>query len=219
MRFPVLTLILAATGSLAAAQAPTLSPLTRQFVTVDTAVVALTHVRVVDGTGAAPAEDQTIVIRDGKIAAVGPAGTVQVPAGAQVMDLTGHTVIPGFVGLHDHTFYTTNARSVQINTSAPRLYLAGGVTTIRTTGSFSPYSEVNLKRAIERGLVPGPRMYITGPYLTGETGVGSMENLLTPEAARRVVNYWADEGASWLKFYTTVSRRSEERRVGKECRL
>ena len=102
-----------------AGQAPQLSDLTRRFVTVDSAVVALTHARIVDGTGAAPAEDQTIVIRSGTIAAVGPARTVAVPPGAQVLDLHGHTVLPGFVGLHDHTFYKTSARSIQISTSAP----------------------------------------------------------------------------------------------------
>jgi imidazolonepropionase-like amidohydrolase len=189
-----------------AAQRPTLAAPVRQFVAVDTPIVALTHVRVVDGTGAPPTDDQTIIIRDGRIETLGPAGQVRVPAGAQVLDLRGHTVLPGFVGLHNHTFYTTSGRSVQINVSAPRLYLAGGVTTIRTTGSMSPYSEINLKEAIDQGEVAGPRMYITGPYLTGEAGVGGMHEVPTPEVARRVVAYWAEEGASWLKFYTTVSR-------------
>jgi imidazolonepropionase-like amidohydrolase len=191
-----------------AAQAPAaLSPATRRFVTVDSQVVALTHVRVVDGTGAAPADDQTIVIRGGKIAAVGPARSVTVPRGAQVLDLNGHTVVPGFVGLHDHTFYTTSARTIQISTSAPRLYLASGVTTIRTTGSMSPYAELNLKRAIDGGQAPGPHMYVTGPYITGEGG-GGMATALTPEQARRVVAYWAEEGVSWIKFYTSISRAS-----------
>ena len=53
--------------------------------------------------------------------------------------------------LHDHTFYMTRGRRVQLNFSAPRLYLASGVTTIRTTGAFSPYSELNLKRSIQEG--------------------------------------------------------------------
>jgi imidazolonepropionase-like amidohydrolase len=189
-----------------AAQRPQLSQGARRFVSVDTPVVALTHVRVVDGTGAAPADDQTIVISNGRIQQVGPAASVRPPAGARVMDLTGHTVIPGIVGMHDHTFYTTSARSVQMNSTGPVLYLASGVTTIRTTGSMSPYSELNLKRVIENGNMAGPRMFVTGPYLTGETGAGSMQRLMTPEAARRTVDYWADEGASWLKFYTTVSR-------------
>lgn len=182
------------------------TPGQRNWVSVDAPVVVLQHVQVVDGTGAAPAVDQTIVITGDKVTAVGPSASVQAPAGAKVMDLTGHTVIPGIVGLHDHTFYTTSNRSVQMNVTGPRLYLATGVTTVRTTGSASPYSEINLKRNIERGTTPGPRMYITGPYLTGETGSSHMLSLLTPEAARRTVDYWAEEGATWLKFYTTPSR-------------
>jgi imidazolonepropionase-like amidohydrolase len=182
------------------------TPGQRNWVSVDAPVVVLQHVQVVDGTGAAPAADQTIVITGDRITAVGPSASVQVPAGARVMDLTGHTVIPGIVGLHDHTFYTTSNRSIQMNVTGPRLYLASGVTTVRTTGSASPYSEINLKRNIEQGNMPGPRMFITGPYLTGETGSSHMLSLLTPEAARRTVDYWAEEGASWLKFYTTPSR-------------
>ncbi len=206
MRFPILaTLALAGAGSVLA-QRPQLSQGARRFVSVDTPVVALTHVRLIDGTGAAPADDRTIVIADGKIQQVGPAASVRVPAGALVMDLSGHTVVPGFVGMHNHTFYTTSVRSLQMNTTGPVLYLASGVTTIRTTGSMSPYSELNLKRLVERGSIAGPRMFVTGPYLTGETGAGGMHRLITPDAARRAVDYWADEGASWLKFYTTVSR-------------
>jgi imidazolonepropionase-like amidohydrolase len=206
MRWTILAAALLLGPGGLAAQRPQLSQAARRFVTVDTPVVALTHVRVIDGTGAAPAEDQTIVISNGRIQQVGPSSTVRPPAGARVMDLAGHTVIPGIVGMHDHTFYTTSARSLQMNVTGPVLYLASGVTTIRTTGSMSPYSELNLKRVIENGSMAGPRMFVTGPYLTGETGAGGMQRLMTPEAARRTVDYWADEGASWLKFYTTVSR-------------
>ena len=193
-------------SQLLAQQAERLSPGTRQFVSVDAPVIALRGVRVVDGTGAAPRENQTVVIANGKISTVGPAASTRPPAGARVLDLAGHTVIPGIVGLHDHTFYMTGARSVQSNTSAPRLYLASGVTTIRTTGTNAPYSEINLKAAIDRGDAPGPRMHLTGPYLTGEGSGGNMSRILTPEDARRVVGYWGDEGATWIKFYTTVSR-------------
>ncbi len=178
----------------------------QEVVRVTAPVVALTHVQVVDGTGAAPAADRTIVIEDGRIAAVGPSGEVEIPEGAEVLDLPGHTVIPGFVGLHDHTFYTTAGRRVQSTFSAPRLYLAGGVTTIRTTGSYHPYSELSLKRAIDAGEAPGPRIHVTGPYLTGGSGVSYMTQVSTPEDARRVVGYWADEGATWFKAYTEISR-------------
>src|SRR5207247_10694705 len=82
-------------------QRPTLSAAVKQYVAVDTPVVALTHVRVIDGTGAAPSEDQTLIIRDGNIVAVGAARSTRVPARAQVLDLTGKSVIAGLVMLHE----------------------------------------------------------------------------------------------------------------------
>src|SRR5919108_3686076 len=158
----------------------------REYITVDTSLVALTHVLLLDGTGGAPKSDQTIVIRAGRIAAVGPAASVQVPAGAKIMDLSGSTVIPGMVGMHDHLFYTAaGGRAVQMSYTGPRLYLASGVTTIRTTGGRAPYAEINLKDAIDRGLTPGPRIHLTAPYLTGPEGGGSMAVVNSPEAARR----------------------------------
>jgi imidazolonepropionase-like amidohydrolase len=191
----------------AAQSADRLAPAVRPFVAVDAPVVALTHVKVIDGTGAAIRTDQTVIISNGKIAAVGPAGSTPAPSGAKVMDLSGSTVTPGFVGMHDHLHYTTAAgRRAQLNVSAPRLYLASGVTTIRTTGSISPYSEITLKGQIERGEAAGPRMYISGPYLTGPDPVAERKHITTPEEARRVVDYWAEEGATWLKVYTMISR-------------
>ena len=85
-----------------AAQRPTLSITVRQYVSVDAPTVAITHVRVIDGTGAAAKPDQTIIITDGKIAAVGPSASTQPPAGAQVIDGTGKSVIPGLVMVHEH---------------------------------------------------------------------------------------------------------------------
>ncbi len=197
----------AAVAQPAGSPAEGLSEEVLEFVSVDAPVVALTGVRLVDGTGAPAAEGRTVVLEDGRILAVGPDGQVDIPEGAEVLDREGHTLIPGFIGLHDHTFYTTSARSVQINFSAPRLYLASGVTTVRTTGSASPYAEARLKRSIDRGQVPGPDMYITGPYITGaEEGTGHMYVAETPEDARRVVAYWAEEGATWFKAYTRITR-------------
>ena len=202
MRQVAVTLLASLAAFPAAAQSP---DSVRRYVTVDAPVVALTHVKVIDGTGAAPVDNQTVLITGGKIQAVGP--NVAIPAGARIMDLTGHTVTPGWVGLHDHTFYTTAAgRRVQLNFSAPRLYLASGVTTIRTTGSISPYSEITLKSQIDSGLVPGPHMFITGPYITGPDAVMERAHVKTPEAARRVVDYWTEEGVTWFKVYTGITR-------------
>lgn len=200
-----LTLVLA----LAAQRPDSLSAQVREYVTVDTSLLALTHVLLIDGTGAAPKPNQTVVIRAGRIATVGPAASVQIPAGAKVLDLNGSTLIPGLIGMHDHLFYTAaGGRAVQMGYTGPRLYLGSGVTTIRTTGSRSPYAEINLKDAIDHGLAPGPRIHITAPYITGTQGGGSMAVVATPEAARRFVAYWGAEGATWIKAYTDI-RRSE----------
>src|SRR3989442_5995981 len=179
----------------------------REYIAVDTSLIALTHVLLVDGTGAAPKTDQTVVIRSGRIAAVGPAASVQIPAGARVMDMTGSTVIPGIIGMHDHLFYTAaGGRAVQMSYTGPRLYLGSGVTTIRTTGSRAPYAEINLKDQVDRGFSPGPRIHITAPYITGPQGGGAMAILNSPAAAQRFVAYWAAEGATWIKAYTDIRR-------------
>src|SRR5688500_20213301 len=88
-----------------AQRAPQLSPAVRAYVSVDAPVVALTHVRVIDGTGAAPRDDQTLIIRDGNIAAIGDFASTQVPDGAHTIDLTGKSVIPGLIMVHEHLYY------------------------------------------------------------------------------------------------------------------
>src|SRR5271169_4669838 len=121
----------------------------QQFVSVNEPVIALTHVRVIDGTGASAREDQLVVIDHGKIRL-----PESVPAGAKVIDLTGSTVIPGLVGMHQHLFYPSG-NGVPIYgenaVSFPRLYLACGITTMRTGGSLEPYTDLEVKRAIEAG--------------------------------------------------------------------
>ncbi len=192
-----------------AQDAARLSPAVRPFVAVPDPVVALVGVRVIDGTGAPAREDQTIILRGGRIQSVGPATGTHVPAGARTLRLAGHTVIPGLVGLHDHLYYSSAAGgSMKIMLqSYPHLFLAAGVTTIRTTGSVDPYQELNLRNAIEAGASPGPEIFVTGPYLQGPgPGPGAMHALSGPEDARRMVRYWAEEGVSWFKAYTNISR-------------
>lgn len=200
--------LLTLAGHALSAQRPdSLGEEVQKYVALDTSAVALSHVGLLDGTGSKLKPDQTVLIRAGKIAAVGPAAELQVPRGARTLDLKGHTVIPGLVGLHDHLFYTAaGGRAVQMSYTGPRLYLGSGVTTIRTAGGRSPYAEINLRANINRGLVPGPRIHLTAPYLTGSAGGGSMAVITSPEAARRFVAYWASEGATWIKAYTDITR-------------
>jgi len=198
---------LCVSAAASAQSAALLTPQVRNFVSIGDSIVALTNVTIIDGTGSGPKTGQTIIIRGNRIADVGPAASVRVPAGARVMQLTGSTVIPGIVGMHDHLFYTAaGGRAMQMSFTGPRLYLASGVTTIRTTGGRSPYAEINTKEAIEAGRVPGPRIHLTAPYITGGTGgsAGSMAEITSPEQARRFVAYWAQEGAEWIKAYTDI---------------
>ena len=195
------------TNTLVGQRPDSLTEEVRKYVSLDTAVVALTHATVFDGTGGDAKSDQTIVLRDGRIAQVGSAGSVKIPDGAKTMDMTGSTVIPGLVGMHDHLFYTAaGGRAVQMSYTGPRLYLASGVTTIRTTGGRSPYAEINLKDYIDHGKAPGPRIHLTAPYITGAEGGGSMAVVNTPEQARRFVAYWAAEGMTWIKAYADIHK-------------
>lgn len=177
------------------------------FVSVNAPVVALTHVRLVDGTGATALEDQTVIIRGASIAAVGPAASTAIPPDAQVLDLRDHTVLPGLVGLHEHTYFGGVRRMTQMSTSGPLLYLAYGVTSAMTAGSQFPYEELNLKRAVDAGVLPGPRLHITGPYLNGGQPRPTRSLIVTsPEDVRRVIAYWTAEGATWFKFQGSVTR-------------
>lgn len=205
--FRTLILLAAPVATLAGQSRPALSPLTRQFVIEDGPVVALRHVRLIDGTGAPVRDNQTVVMADGRITAVGDDALVTIPAGARVHDLAGTTLIPGLYDLHAHQYFYSSAGLTQMAVSAPRLYLGGGVTTVRTGGAQMPYDEINTRRDIDRGLAPGPRMHLSGPYLDGAgTGPGRNRRLETPEEARRVVAYLASEGVTWLKFQGGISR-------------
>ena len=198
----------------AQSNAAQLSPAVREFVKVDAPVVVLAHVRVIDGTGSAPRTDQSVVIQAGKIVTIGDSAAVKTPDSAKVLDLAGYSVIPGLVGMHNHLYYTADRSGGapgplinQITFSAPRLYLAAGVTTMRTAGSLEPYADLNLKRKIDAGQSPGPKIDVTAPYLEGPGSVFTqMHELTGPDDARRMVNFWADSGATSFKAYMNITR-------------
>src|SRR5271155_782569 len=195
----------------AAQQKP--SPLS-PYVKEDAPVLVLEHVRLIDGTGSAPREDMRIDIAAGKITAVRAASAQSAyPANAKVLDMTGKTVIPGLVGMHEHLFYPTPQEPQggvafygEAADSAPRLYLAGGVTTARTAGSVEPYTDLELKRKIDAGLLPGPKLDVTGPYLEGKGSFAvQMHPLADAAGAARTVDYWAAEGVTSFKAYNFLT--------------
>ncbi|MBZ5609560.1 MAG: amidohydrolase family protein [Acidobacteriia bacterium] len=203
----LLLVILSAAGAFGQSQ---FTPGLKPFIAVDAPVITLEHVRILDGTGAPAREDQTILIDHGRIQAAGPSSQVQAPAGAHRMDLANHTVIPGLVGMHEHLFYPSGGAVplyIEHGMSFPRLYLAGGVTTARTAGTLEPQTDLNLKKMIDAGQMPGPKMLITVGYLEGHGGFApQMTELDSPDDARRFVEYWASQGAHSFKAYMHITR-------------
>jgi imidazolonepropionase-like amidohydrolase len=216
-RSAALALSLAFAFTTLRAQTPALSPAVAKYVKVTGPQILLTHVRIIDGTGAAPLEDQSILIENGKITSISKE-TTAAPSVA-VIDLHGHTVIPGLVGMHDHLYYIARADEAadgssepplivpQMTFTAPRMYLAAGVTTMRTTGSVEPYLDLNMRTEIDAGRLPGPHMDITAPYLEGPNSpFVQMHNLTGPDDARNFVDYWAAQGVTSYKAYMNITR-------------
>jgi hypothetical protein len=165
----------------------------QQFIRVEAPLIALTHVRVIDGTGAAALDDQTVLITEGKIQWVGAATNANIPANAQTIDLKGYTVLPGLVGMHNHMFFPMGGSPPMYSNmgfSFPRLYLALGVTTIRTTGSVAPYSDLEIKKLIDSGRMIGPKMHITAPYLEGAGAFTPVMHTLTGATTSTITVQW-----------------------------
>jgi imidazolonepropionase-like amidohydrolase len=221
-------LFLMALPEIAVAQSlDALTPQVRKYVRAGASRIVLAHVRIIDGTGAAPIADQNILIEDGKITTIS-AGADPLPSdGTTILDLRGYSVMPGIVGMHDHLYclafpnlaadysYDAPALSLPMTFSAPRLFLANGVTTARTAGSIAPYTDLGLKRAIETGEIPGPHLDVTGPYLDeGASKNPAFYHLTGPEDARQTVAYWADRGVTSFKAYQTITRIELQAAVG-----
>jgi len=204
---------------IALAQSP--GPDVQQYIKVSDSTFALTHVRVIDGTGAPAREDQVVVVANGKIQFIQPASSA-LPKDLKAYDYTGHTVFPGIVGMHNHFYYSAAIEEqagatgkiappgfavAEIPFTAPRLYLAAGVTTMRTTGSIEPYTDLRVKRMVDANQMPGPKIDISAPYLEGAgTFIAQLHELRGPDDARKFVAYWADAGATSYKAYMFITR-------------
>jgi imidazolonepropionase-like amidohydrolase len=173
------------------------------FIVESAPMIALTHACLIDGTASPAKADQTLILENGMIEDVGPSSSIKVSPSARVIDLSGKTVFPGLVMLHEHLF-TTSPDSlpsklllIEQPVSFPLLYLASGVTTMRTTGSIDLPGDIAIKRAIDSGRQPGPDVVLTAPYLEGQPPLFSqMHALANPDEARRAVDAAAAQGVT-----------------------
>jgi imidazolonepropionase-like amidohydrolase len=174
-----------------------------EFVISDAPVIALTHVRIIDGTGSRALEDQSILIEAGVIKSITDSQNLQIPSGAKIFDLKDQTAMPGLVGMHEHLFYSTanGTKDVSATNAFPRLYLASGVTTIRTAGTLNLDDDVATRDAIDNGAEPGPKIYLTSPYINRPAGRPLDDAII--DAA---VDEWAGKGINSLKVYTNIGR-------------
>ncbi len=187
------------------------SPRVKTFISVDTTLVAIENVTVIDGTGNTIKEKQTVIIKDKVIHDFGDSSKVKTPIGALVIDGTGKTVIPGLVMLHEHLFYTKFFEdwfSVgQMTFSFPRLYLAGGVTTMRTAGSIQPQSDLNVKQWISEGKMTGPKMDVTSPFIEREgPPIAELGFIKDTKEVSEMVEYWTNRGVTSFKLYNNITK-------------
>lgn len=185
----------------------------KKYIDYNDPVTVFTNALLIDGKGGAAKPNQTVIIINGKIDWIGDDAKTKIPAGSKIIDLEGKSLLPGFVMMHEHMYISAHSLNPryphlrQLPFSFPRLYLASGATTIRTTGSIEPYSDLRIKKDIDLGLLPGPAIDLTAPYIEGKSSIfPQMKESKTPEEAVAFVNYWADQGFTSFKAYMGVDK-------------
>lgn len=204
MRTLILTAALLALTMFSGAAWPQQDDWRSKFISIDAPALLLKNVRIIDGTGAPATERQSLLLEEGRIKAVGR--DIAAPDGVRTLDLRGRTVMPGLVMLHEHMMYFSGRAVWHAQpVSYPKLYLAAGVTTLRTGGTEHPEVDRNLKARIDGGFAPGPNMHLTGPYFNGAAGDFLGDTLLSSaEDARAAVAYWTGRGFRSLKVYDAI---------------
>ena len=149
--------------------------------------------------------DAVIVVSGGRILWVGQAASAGVPETFKTVDFSGKTVIPGLIDTHGHLFGGIAHRFYATCDLLAPLFLAAGVTTVRSPGSMEPEGDMGLRNRIDSGRVLGPRYFHSGPYIEGDpVSVGWMNPVRTPEEVRLKIEAWIRSGASSVKVYANM---------------
>lgn len=182
-------------------------------------VTAIRAGRLIDGTGQPAREDQVIIVRGERIEAVGDAAAVAIPAGARVVDLSGHTVMPGVVDAHAHLSIRPDVRTLRGQLEGMeqhdamqmarivwniRVQLMSGVTSVYVVGEVH-YNDIQASQAVEEGIIPGPRIYPSGNFISTTAGHGPAEYRTTngPWEMRTFVRQNYEMGAHHMKLTIT----------------
>jgi len=188
-------------------------------------VVAVRAARLIDGRGAAPIAPAVVLIRGERIEAVG-AG-LPIPAAARIIDLGGATLLPGLIDLHTHLtstgvhwedelLKTTPGQAALHGARNALVTLTAGFTTCRDMGPTWPFTDIDLRKAIDEGVVPGPRLMVSGNYVSATGGAGDarqfsifvdvpiVRNLADgPDEIRKAVRTNLKAGADFIKILAT----------------
>ena len=189
------------------------------------AAIVVRGARLIDGRGGAPISAAVIVIRGDRIEAVGSG--LAIPPGARVVDLGGATLLPGLIDLHTHLtstgvhwedelLKTTPGQAALHGASNALITLMAGFTTCRDMGPTWPYTDIDLRKAIDEGIVPGPRLMVSGNYVSPTGGAGDarqfsiyvdvpiVKNLADgPDEVRKAVRTNLKQGADFIKILGT----------------
>ena len=194
-----------------ALRAQSFSPELRAFIKILPGTIAITDVKLIDGSGGPAKEHQTVLIEKDRITAVGDSKSIPLPPNAVVVNGTDKTLIPGLVMLHEHLYYTNPLEDffslTELAFSFPRLYLAAGVTTIRTGGSIEPQTDLGIKRMIEEGKITRPDMDVTAPYIERKGfDIPSLNVVKDSAEAAASVAFWSARGCTSFKMYMHATK-------------
>ncbi len=182
-------LLAAATGALLSSRGPDPEPF------------AITGATVITMTSDRPLRNATVVVRSGRIAAVGPAGTTPVPTGMRRIDGRGMYLMPGLTDMHAHLFSDEYAPE----SAAPAelgLYLALGTTSARL--QIGRPQHLELQREVREGTLPGPRLWVSSPQLSGDSGINTLL-VRNAEEARAAVRSASASGYNFIKLTTNIT--------------
>ncbi|WP_445752728.1 amidohydrolase family protein [Polaribacter sp.] len=187
-----------------------LSKQVTEFVKIQDSIVAIKNVTIIDGTGGVIKYHQDILFANNKITAIANTGAIMLPKNAKIIDGTGKTIIPGFIMLHEHLFYAKpfdqKYKGTHMTNTFPQMYLAGGVTTMRTAGSLEANADLNVKNLINQGKLVGPTMDVSTPHVERLGFIPQLQSLYGDESIENWLHYWFDKGITSVKVYNNITK-------------